>query len=174
MEEKNALIRELVEKDEKERLALNVLRALPDWFGIEESLVSYARDSRDQIVLEVMSGGQAAGFLALKEHFSQTWEIAVLGLYPQYHLKGLGRRLVDSACRLALEKGVTYLTVKTVRQPEGGPAYLKTLAFYQAMGFVPLEVFPTLWDERNPCLMLVLGLKDWAKRRAYSGSSPCL
>ena len=34
-------------------------------------------------------------------------------------------------------------------------SYEKTRLFYLAMGFKPLEVFKTLWDEDNPCLFMV-------------------
>ncbi|MDD2561466.1 MAG: hypothetical protein PHP07_07230 [Eubacteriales bacterium] len=49
------------------------------------------------------------------------------------------------------------MQVKTV---EAGhyPEYDRTIAFYEGMGFLRLEVFPTLWDERNPCLVLVKAL----------------
>ncbi|MEN6523457.1 MAG: N-acetyltransferase, partial [Anaerolineaceae bacterium] len=33
--------------------------------------------------------------------------------------------------------------------------YDRTRAFYEAMGFRPLEVFPELWDKDNPCLLMV-------------------
>ena len=44
--------------------------------------------------------------------------------------------------------------VKTVA-PGHYPEYDATVAFYRGVGFLPLEVFPTLWDENNPCLILV-------------------
>ena len=34
----------------------------------------------------------------------------------------------------------------------------RTRLFYEAMGFRALEVFPTLWDEWNPCLVMVMKL----------------
>ena len=33
--------------------------------------------------------------------------------------------------------------------------YDQTIAFYKKMGFLKLEVFPTLWDEWNPCLIMI-------------------
>ena len=38
------------------------------------------------------------------------------------------------------------------------PEYGATVAFYRGVGFLPLEVFPALWDENNPCLILVKAL----------------
>lgn len=37
--------------------------------------------------------------------------------------------------------------------------YDQTNRFYQALGFVELECFPTLWDEANPCQVYVMEVK---------------
>lgn len=42
------------------------------------------------------------------------------------------------------------------RDPD--PGYVKTRAFYQARGFVSLEVFPTLWGPANPALQMIKSL----------------
>ena len=39
------------------------------------------------------------------------------------------------------------------------PAYAQTRAFYLAMGFRPLEELRKLWDEANPCLIMVKRLE---------------
>ncbi|MCC5890907.1 MAG: N-acetyltransferase, partial [Alkalibacterium sp.] len=49
--------------------------------------------------------------------------------------------------------------VKTVDQGHY-KEYDQTIAFYQKQGFKKLEVFPTLWDEWNPCLVLVKKLNE--------------
>jgi len=33
--------------------------------------------------------------------------------------------------------------------------YEKTRFFYLAQGFKPIEVFPTIWDEDNPRLLVI-------------------
>ena len=30
--------------------------------------------------------------------------------------------------------------------------------YYKSLGFKELEVFPTLWDEANPCQIYIMGL----------------
>jgi coenzyme F420-0:L-glutamate ligase/coenzyme F420-1:gamma-L-glutamate ligase len=45
--------------------------------------------------------------------------------------------------------------VKTLAPTRPDENYARTRAFYEAMGFTPLEVFPELWDPRNPALQLV-------------------
>jgi XTP/dITP diphosphohydrolase len=49
--------------------------------------------------------------------------------------------------------------VKTLAQSAGDRLYARTHRFYAAQGFVPLEVFPTLWNEDNPCLLMAKVLR---------------
>jgi ribosomal protein S18 acetylase RimI-like enzyme len=37
-----------------------------------------------------------------------------------------------------------------------------TRRFYEAIGFEPIEEFPTMWGNDNPCLLLVKPLKSEA------------
>lgn len=54
----------------------------------------------------------------------------------------------------ARQAGYRLLQVKTV--DEGHYAtYDRSIAFYEGMGFLRLEVFPDMWDPWNPCLVLV-------------------
>lgn len=48
-----------------------------------------------------------------------------------------------------------YLQVKTVDEGHY-KEYDQTIAFYKKYGFKKLEVFPTLWDAWNPCLVMVM------------------
>ena len=43
-------------------------------------------------------------------------------------------------------------------------AYAETRAFYAHRGFVPLEIFPTLWDARNPALQCIKVLAAEVRR----------
>jgi hypothetical protein len=52
---------------------------------------------------------------------------------------------------------VRYLQVKTLGPSQPDEDYQKTLRFYVALGFTPLEEFRSLWPE-NPCLLLVKSL----------------
>ena len=74
----------------------NILRALPDWFGIEESLVQYVKDANTMPTM------------------------------------------------FAKDDGLKILQVKTVSADRDCSAYAKTRAFYKTVGFISLEVFPTL------------------------------
>ncbi len=74
-----------------------------------------------------------------------------MGIDKHFHHQGLGTFLVNVSLR---NKGAEFLTAMTLDQSRPDKAYAKTRQFYMAMGFRPLEVFPTLWDEENPCLFM--------------------
>ena len=98
------------------------------------------------------------GFIALKQHTPHAVEIHVMGVRPEKHRSGLGRALVTRAEEYARANGARFLTVKTRSPSRPDPGYLKTLAFYRTVGFLPIEEFPTLWNAENPALMLLKAL----------------
>ncbi len=59
-----------------------------------------------------------------------------------------------------LDQGVKYLQVKTLGPSRLDPGYEVTRAFYLALGFEPLEEFKQIWDENNPCLVMVKKLQE--------------
>ena len=132
-----------------------ILRALPDWFGIEESLVQYVKDADVMPTMLVKDKDDVIGFLTIKRHFPDSAEIHCMGILPQYHRKGTGKLLIKELEKYLEDEGVKILQVKTVSADRDCIAYAKTRAFYKAVGFIPLEVFPTFWDKANPCLVLV-------------------
>lgn len=50
------------------------------------------------------------------------------------------------------------MQVKTVQMGRYDE-YDRTNRFYLALGFKEFEVFPTLWDEWNPCQIYVMALR---------------
>ncbi len=101
------------------------------------------------------SGGSTAGFLSLKQHNPFSTEIYVMGVRPEARRLGLGRLLVEAAEGHAHELGAEYMQVKTLGPSRPDKGYAATLAFYAALGYRPLEEFPQIWGENNPCLILV-------------------
>ncbi len=132
-----------------------ILRALPEWFGIEEATAQYIRAIDDLPTFVAFVVGRAVGFMTVKQHFPQSAELYVLGVLPEMHHRGVGRALLARVEAYLREQGVEYLHVKTLSASHPDPGYAKTRAFYEAMGFRPLEEFKTLWDEANPCLLMV-------------------
>ena len=55
---------------------------------------------------------------------------------------------------------IEFLQVKTLGPSRPDLDYERTGKFYEAVGFRPLEEFPTLWGERLPCLQMVKSLAE--------------
>jgi chloramphenicol 3-O-phosphotransferase/GNAT superfamily N-acetyltransferase len=136
-----------------------ILRALPDWFGIEQATQQYIRDIETMPTILAKVNRQVLGFLTLKLHNPYAAEIHVMGVLPEAHHQGIGRAMLEQAEAYLRQQGVEYFQVKTLSPANPDLGYVKTRAFYQAMGFYPLEEFPTLWDAENPCLMMVKKLE---------------
>lgn len=131
-----------------------ILAALPDWFGIESSNAAYVRDVERMVMFAAFDGKEPIGFLTLDQHSPEVFENHVLGVRPQFHRQGIGRNLMTRAEGYARSRAARLLTVKTLAPSHPDPGYALTRRFYQAMGFFPVEEFPTLWNPENPCLFM--------------------
>ena len=131
-----------VAAEEASRVCERVLRALPDWFGLEKSIVEYIESVQTLPTWVATIHGEAAGFLAVKRHFPASAEIYVMGVLPEYHRMGVGRALLAAVEPVLRETGVSFLQVKTLAPTHPDPFYARTRAFYTAAGFQPLEIFP--------------------------------
>ena len=147
-------IREITNELEKTDISRHILEALPEWFSIPESREEYIYGSQGKKFLAAFIEENPVGFLYLKETGKDTVELAVLGVLKEYHRNGLGRALFERAKKVIHENGYSFIQVKTL-QAGKKESYDKTNQFYISLGFKEFEVFPTLWDENNPCLILV-------------------
>lgn len=152
------LIKQIFDKEEKKFISRSILEALPAWFGIAEAREDYIKDSQNQAFFCAVSEQEPAGFLCLKETGKDTVELAVMGVLQKYHRQGIGRLLLETAKGYAAQEGYSFLQVKTVQMGRY-PEYDDTNKFYISTGFKEFEVFPTLWDEWNPCQIYVMSLK---------------
>ena len=132
----------------------DILRSLPNWFGVEESIVDYVSKVQLMPLWAALDDEEVVGFLALKVHNSYTSEISVMGVLPEYHRHGIGSQLIKSCEQFCLKAKTEFLTVKTLDGSVSSNSYSKTRYFYLSLGFRPLEVFPSHWDEKNPCLFM--------------------
>jgi GNAT superfamily N-acetyltransferase len=136
-------------------LCTPILRALPDWFGLEAAILQYASEIDALPTFLATREEDTLGFLSLKQHFPFAAEVYVMGVRAEAQRQGLGRGLVEAAQAWLRAQGVEYLQVKTLGPSRPDPSYAKTRAFYGALGFCPLEEFKQIWDEQNPCLILI-------------------
>ena len=145
------MILKIENMEEKERICRSILAELPSWFGLEESKQEYVRESRTMPFWAEVEDGRAMGFAAMKETSPYAAEIYVMGVLPEAHRRGIGRKLFECLHQAAKDEDKLFLQVKTVKQG-CYPEYDQTNAFYRALGFKELEVFETLW---NPCQVYV-------------------
>jgi len=136
-------------------VAVPILRALPEWFGLEAAIRRYEQEINILPTFLAKSGEQAMGFLSLKQHNAYSAEVYVMAVRPNAHRSGIGRALMDAAETHARELGIEYMQAKTLGPSRPDEGYARTRAFYEALGFRLLEEFEKIWDENNPCLVMV-------------------
>lgn len=142
-------------KLEREPEIQSILRSLPRWFGVEDSLRMYVRDSALKPTFGADLNGGLVGFVTLTEHFPESWEIHCMAISAAHRSKGVGSALLAHAEQYVRAQGARFLQVKTMAATSPSPEYAETRKFYLAKGFVPMEVFPTLWHPQHPALQLV-------------------
>lgn len=135
-----------------------IARGLPDWFGMESGLLQMRADLQTDSGLVAMAGDTVHGFLTLRRHYPETWEITWLAVERERRGQGIGRRLIEAAITGCRAAGAGFLLVKTLADTDPSPEYAETRAFYRAMGFAPLTMLPDLWDPENPCLLMGRGI----------------
>jgi ribosomal protein S18 acetylase RimI-like enzyme len=141
----------------KKQISRTILEALPDWFGVPESREQYIKESVSQPFFVAYDSEKPIGFLCLKETGKETVELCVMGVLKDYHRKGVGRKLFEQAREKAKQAGYSFMQVKTVQMGRY-EEYDATNHFYLSLGFKEFEVFPTLWDEWNPCQIYVMSI----------------
>ena len=132
-----------------------IIRSLPEWFGMQSGIDHYSSVIDQLPTFLASSSAGVIGFLSLKQHNPYSAEIYVMGILPGMHRMGIGKALVNTAQTWLKLQGSEYLQVKTLGSSNPDSNYARTRAFYLAMGFRPLEEFRQIWDEHNPCLILV-------------------
>lgn len=146
--------REIVDINEKEKIAREILYNLPEWFGMPDSTESYITDAQDKPFFACFNQNEIVGFIVMNATSKDCADLFVMGVKKQYHGKGIGTKLHELYEQKAREKGYSYSQVKTV-QSGHYKEYDQTNNFYISVGYKELECFPTLWDEWNPCQIYI-------------------
>lgn len=148
---------QIANDEEKKRITRTILEVLPTWFAIPEAREEYIRDSMGKLFFCALENEKEVGFLYLKQTGKDTIELAVMGVLKEYHRKGIGKSLFECAKKIVKEYGYSFIQVKTIQMGKYED-YDKTNHFYISLGFKEFEIFPTLWDEWNPCQIYVMGV----------------
>ena len=147
-------IKNVEQPDEKTAITLKIMHSLPSWFSPPEDIESKAIIHREYPFFAAFDDDIPVGFIALKIHNEYTADIFNMGILETYHRQGIGRRLLEAIEMYCKENGYHYLTVKTLDSSVEYEPYERTRSFYKKVGFIPLEVFTTFWNEENPCLFM--------------------
>ncbi len=156
-----------------------LLRSLPDWFGIESSIIGYIESAgrlptylawRDPGPAD--SGRLPAGVLLAARHFPCSAEIYLMAVDPAVHRQGVGCALVAALEADLIADRVEFLQVKTLGAARRHAGYDRTRQFYASVGFQPLEEINGLWPE-NPCLIMIKTLRQcWATGADPGAAAP--
>lgn len=133
-----------------------VLEKLPEWFGNKQALDEYVEKVA---VLPYWAAfdeeNHCIGFFAFKTYYEHTGDIFVCGVLPEYHRNGIGKALYYTAEAYFIQKGFKYVIVKTLSDVVSYEPYARTREFYKSIGFEPLLTLTEIWDEKNPCLIML-------------------
>jgi len=147
------VIEEVKNENQKKAVVAEVLKDLPEWFGIPESTQVYIEGATTLQVWVAYQESDLTGFVSLSYSSEDCAEIDCLGVKKGHQGRGIGSQLLAN---LESEAGkqVDYLQVKTVAEGSNKD-YDRTNVFYRSLGFKKLEIFPQLWGPQNPCQILI-------------------
>lgn len=141
--------------EEEEFLACEkILRALPDWFGMEESNTTYAKKIRELPTFYAKLSEEIVGYMTLKYLTKHSVELHLAGVLPEYQHQGIGRQLFTYLEGKMKLLGFEYWKVETLSEKALDPNYHKTRSFYYSLGFRDLEEI-TPYDPQNPQVVMV-------------------
>ncbi len=148
-------IKNILDNEQKSDITNCILRELPEWFGIEESIIEYVDGVKNTDFYVAYYYNIPVGFLSMKANNKYTSEIYVIGILKKYHNKGIGKKMLEIAQKELIENRIKFIMVKTLGSSHSDKHYKKTRKFYKSVGFYPLEEIKEIWGEENPCLIMV-------------------
>lgn len=134
-------IEKAVDPEATARLALDIMAALPRWFGRPESNLVYARGMASRECFLARADGKVAGLMALEFQFGITCNVWWLAVLPSFHREGIGKALLGTAELEARRRGMGVMAVLTMGPSDESPEYAMTRRFYEAVGFRPFVEF---------------------------------
>jgi ribosomal protein S18 acetylase RimI-like enzyme len=131
-----------------------ILRALPEWFGIEAAVRDYVSDASARPIVGALLNDQVIGVMVLHPSTAVSTELHLLAVDPGFHGRGAGSTLLREAEQRLRQSGTRLLHVKTLGPSDPSTHYARTRRFYERRGFLPLEERADIWPD-NPCLFMV-------------------
>ena len=97
-----------------------ILRELPEWFGIEEAIIGYRKDIEKMPTWVAVDNDRIVGFLTVNYHNKYSAEIQVMGVLKEYHRQGVGRALVVHIEKLLRDQQVLDRYITVLASPGAG------------------------------------------------------
>jgi predicted acetyltransferase len=129
---------EEINPDQAEALCRSITQDLPEYFGIPSANEQYFEGVKHCKNLAAKIDGQYVGLISLNFPYANNSNIYWMAVFRNYQAKGVGRQLIEEACRLARKQCANSMTVETLAPDQAEESYLKTYRFYQSLGFKPL------------------------------------
>jgi len=157
----NHRIEQINEPEIKQKIAIEVIATLPEWFGNAEANNKYVEELKQYAFFSVFrETNEVIGFASLKIHHSKTADIFIVGIKPEFQRQRIGKELFlvcEKYCKL---NKCTRIVVKTLSELSQYEPYLRTVRFYKKLGFEELITFDEFWDINNKCLLLIKDIKN--------------
>ena len=155
----NVIVLEVKDSQIKSVYTKEVLEKLPEWFGNKQALDDYVAKAAELPYWAALNKeNNCIGFFTVKMHYGHTGDIFVCGVLPQYQRNGIGKALYNIAETYLIQNGCKYILVKTLSDTVSYEPYARTREFYKSVGFEPLISLTEMWDEENPCLIMLKAL----------------
>ena len=139
----------------KQKICEEVLKDLPEWFGIDEATAYYIKEVAKYPFIAVYIDNKAIGFYSLREENKDTLDMYVLGIKKKYHNQGIGTKLQDYVQEYAKKRNYKYLMVLTLSSSHKDLNYKLTRDFYHKYGFVDIFESDKIWDKSNPTQIMI-------------------
>ena len=149
-------IAQVEDPEEKSRIASEILMDLPDWFGLPESTKAYIEEAKGLPLWVARTTDEVVGFVTLAESSPETGEIHCIGSESPPQARDWNSTVSGAG---GIREGQVQVPASENGRRGRYPEYDRTVAFYKSLGFSKLGVFPTLWNEENPCLMMIKALR---------------
>ncbi|MEY2935081.1 MAG: hypothetical protein RL033_5830 [Pseudomonadota bacterium] len=81
-----------------------VLRALPQWFGIESATLGYIQSAAHLPAFVAYDAGTPVGLALFQRHFERAAEVYLIAVLPHQHRRGVGRALLAEGERWLREQ----------------------------------------------------------------------
>lgn len=134
----------------------NILKKLPEWFADKKAIDNYSKEVKKLPYWAAFNNNnECIGFLSIKIHYKYTAEIFVCGILSNYQHKSIGKSLYNIAQLYMIKHDLKYVIVKTLSDIVEFKPYEQTRKFYKSVGFNPLITLTEMWDEENPCLIMI-------------------